>query len=124
MDILLPNTKVAFRPTLNENWFVHPLIAEHGFCAAIKLQVNGTEHRLLFDSGLDPLAASHNAEVLGFDLSNCELVISSHGRIDHAGGLLNIIRKINRTIKSEFCFKWVRVMDKLDYPFFYLLRLF
>ena len=55
VDILLPNTKVAFRPSLNENWFVHPLIAEHGFCAAIKLQVNGTEHRLLFDSGLDPL---------------------------------------------------------------------
>lgn len=54
VDILLPNTKVAFRPSLNENWFVHPLIAEHGFCAAIKLQVNGTEHRLLFDSGLDP----------------------------------------------------------------------
>ena len=37
VDILLPNTKVAFRPSLNENWFVHPLIAEHGFCAAIKL---------------------------------------------------------------------------------------
>jgi metal-dependent hydrolase (beta-lactamase superfamily II) len=28
-------------------------------------------------------------------LSNCELVISSHGHIDHAGGLLNIKRKIN-----------------------------
>jgi 7,8-dihydropterin-6-yl-methyl-4-(beta-D-ribofuranosyl)aminobenzene 5'-phosphate synthase len=83
VDILLPNTKVAFRPYLNENWFVHPLIAEHGFCAAIKLEVNGTEHRLLFDSGLDPLAASHNAGVLGFDLSYCELVISSHGLSRH-----------------------------------------
>jgi len=101
VDILLPNTKVAFRPSLNENWFVHPLIAEHGFCAAIKLQVNGTEHRLLFDSGLDPLAASHNAGVLGFDLSNCELVISSHGHIDHAGGLLNIKRKINEEKEKQ-----------------------
>jgi 7,8-dihydropterin-6-yl-methyl-4-(beta-D-ribofuranosyl)aminobenzene 5'-phosphate synthase len=95
VDILLPNTKVAIRPSLNENWFVHPLIAEHGFCAAIKLEVNGTEHRLLFDSGLNPLAASHNAGVLDLDLSYCELVISSHGHIDHAGGLLNIKRKIN-----------------------------
>ena len=95
VDILLPNTKVAFRPSLNENWFVHPLVAEHGFCAAIKLEVNGTEYRLLFDSGLDPLAASHNAGVLDLDLSYCELVISSHGHIDHAGGLLNIKRKIN-----------------------------
>jgi 7,8-dihydropterin-6-yl-methyl-4-(beta-D-ribofuranosyl)aminobenzene 5'-phosphate synthase len=92
VDILVPNTRVAFRPPLKENWFVHPLIAEHGFCAAIKLQVNGTEHRLLFDSGLDPLAVSHNSGVL----PNCELVISSHGHIDHAGGLVNIIRKINK----------------------------
>jgi 7,8-dihydropterin-6-yl-methyl-4-(beta-D-ribofuranosyl)aminobenzene 5'-phosphate synthase len=101
VDILLPNTKVAFRPPLNENWIVHPLIAEHGFCAAIKLQVNGTEHRLLFDSGLDPLAASHNAGVLGFDLSYCELVISSHGHIDHANGLLNIKRKINEKKENK-----------------------
>jgi 7,8-dihydropterin-6-yl-methyl-4-(beta-D-ribofuranosyl)aminobenzene 5'-phosphate synthase len=101
VDILLPNTNVAFRPSLNENWFVHPLIAEHGFCAAIKLEVNGTEHRLLFDSGLNPLAASHNAEVVGFDLSDCELVISSHGHIDHAGGLLNIKRKINEEKQKQ-----------------------
>ena len=101
VDILLPNTKVAFRPSLNESWFVHPLIAEHGFCAAIKLEVNETEHRLLFDSGLDPLAASHNAEVVGFDLSDCELVISSHGHIDHAGGLLNIKRKINEEKQKQ-----------------------
>ena len=101
VDILLPNTKVAFRPSLNENWFVHPLIAEHGFCAAIKLEVNETEHRLLFDSGLDPLAASHNAEVLGLDLSDFEVVTSSHGHIDHAGGLLNIKRKIDEEKQKQ-----------------------
>jgi 7,8-dihydropterin-6-yl-methyl-4-(beta-D-ribofuranosyl)aminobenzene 5'-phosphate synthase len=101
VDVLLPNTKVAYRPSLDENWFVHPLMAEHGFCAAIKLEVNGTEHRLLFDSGLDPLAASHNAEVLGLDLSCCELVISSHGHIDHAGGLLNIRKKINEEKQKQ-----------------------
>src|SRR6187200_269123 len=89
VDVLLPNTKVAYRPSLDENWFVHPLIAEHGFCAAVKLEINGIEHRLLFDSGLDPLAASHNAGILGLDLSCCELVISSHGHIDHAGGLIS-----------------------------------
>jgi 7,8-dihydropterin-6-yl-methyl-4-(beta-D-ribofuranosyl)aminobenzene 5'-phosphate synthase len=101
VDVLLPNTKVAYLPSLDENWFVHPLMAEHGFCAAIKLEVNGTEHRLLFDSGLDPLAASHNAEVLGLDLSCCELVISSHGHIDHAGGLLNIRKKINEEKQKQ-----------------------
>ena len=95
VDVLLQNMKVAYRPSLDKNWFVRPLIAVHGFCAAIKLDINGTEHRLLCDSGLDPFAASHNAEVLGLDLSSCELVISSHGHIDHAGGLVNIRKKIN-----------------------------
>ncbi len=77
VDVLLPNSKIAYRPALDENWFIHPLRAEHGFCAAIKLEVNGRERRVLFDSGLDPLTASHNAGVLGLDLSSCELVISS-----------------------------------------------
>jgi 7,8-dihydropterin-6-yl-methyl-4-(beta-D-ribofuranosyl)aminobenzene 5'-phosphate synthase len=99
VDILLPNTKVAYRPSLDQNWFLHPLMAEHGFSVAIKLEVNGTEHRLLFDSGLNPLAASHNAEVLGLDLSYCELVVSSHGHIDHAGGLINIRKKMNEKRK-------------------------
>jgi len=94
VDVLLPNTEVAHRPVLAKNWYERPLIAEHGFSAAVTLEVNGRKHRLLLDSGLDPLAAAHNADVLDFNLSNCELVISSHGHIDHAGGLLNIRKKM------------------------------
>jgi len=94
-DILLPNTRLAYRPSLGENWFERSLIAEHGFSVVLKLEINGTEHKLLFDSGLSPLAAAHNADMLDLDLSYCEAVISSHGHIDHAGGLLNIRRKMN-----------------------------
>src|SRR5215469_471322 len=95
VDILLPNTQLAHRPSLGENWFERSLIAEHGFSVVLKLEINGTEHKLLFDSGLSPLAAAHNADVLDLDLTDCEAVISSHGHIDHAGGLLNIRSKIN-----------------------------
>jgi 7,8-dihydropterin-6-yl-methyl-4-(beta-D-ribofuranosyl)aminobenzene 5'-phosphate synthase len=101
VDVLLPSTKVAYRPPLDENWFAHPLMAEHGFSAAIKLEVNGTERRILFDSGLDPLTASHNAGVLGLDLSSCELVVSSRGHIDHAGGLMNIRKKMNEKKQQQ-----------------------
>ena len=94
-DTLLPNTQLAYRPSLGENWFERSLIAEHGFSVVLKLEINGTEHKLLFDSGLSPLAAAHNADVLDLDLSYCEAVISSHGHIDHAGGLLNIRKKMN-----------------------------
>jgi 7,8-dihydropterin-6-yl-methyl-4-(beta-D-ribofuranosyl)aminobenzene 5'-phosphate synthase len=96
VDVLLPNTKVARRPALAKNWYDRPLIAEHGFCAALTLQIGGVKHRVLLDSGLDPLAASSNADSLGLDLSSCEALISSHGHIDHAGGLLSIRNKMNK----------------------------
>ncbi len=95
VDVLLPNTKVARRPVIAENWFERPLIAEHGFSAAVTLlEPNGTRHRFLLDSGLDRQAAANNADALDFDLTRCELVISSHGHVDHAGGLLNIREKM------------------------------
>ncbi len=100
VDLLLPNTEVARRPVLTRNWYEEPLIAEHGFCAALTLHIEeGVKHRVLLDSGLDALAASHNADVLSFDLSNCESLISSHGHIDHAGGLLNLRKKMNTVQK-------------------------
>lgn len=95
VDLLLPNTEVARRPVLTKNWYKRPLLAEHGFCAALTLHIEGEKHRLLFDSGLDPSSASHNADVLLFDLTNCESLISSHGHIDHAGGLLNLRKRMN-----------------------------
>jgi 7,8-dihydropterin-6-yl-methyl-4-(beta-D-ribofuranosyl)aminobenzene 5'-phosphate synthase len=95
VDILLPNTQLAHRPSLAGNWFERSLIAEHGFSVVLKLESNRIEHTLLFDSGLSPSTAAHNADVLDLDLSNCEAVISSHGHIDHAGGLLNIRKKMN-----------------------------
>ena len=95
VDVLLPSTAVAHRPILKTDWYAKPLIAEHGFCAAITVEIHGSKHRLLLDSGLDPLAASHNAETLGFELASCEGVVSSHGHIDHAGGLVNIRNKMD-----------------------------
>jgi 7,8-dihydropterin-6-yl-methyl-4-(beta-D-ribofuranosyl)aminobenzene 5'-phosphate synthase len=95
VDVLLPNTEVAHRPVLGQDWYERPLIAEHGFSAAVTVELGGRKHRILLDSGLDPVVAGHNADALDFDLSNCELVISSHGHIDHAGGLINIRRKMD-----------------------------
>ena len=95
VDLLLPNTEVAHRPVLTKNWHEQPLVAEHGFCAVLTLHLDGLERSLLLDSGLDPFAASHNADVLNLDLSYCESLISSHGHIDHAGGLLSLTKKMS-----------------------------
>ena len=93
VDLLLSNTQIVHRPSATESWYERPAIAEHGFSVAITFETNGKRHRILFDSGLSPFAATYNSEVLNFDLSYCEAVISSHGHIDHTGGLLNIRKK-------------------------------
>ena len=101
VDVLLPNTQVARRPVISRNWYEQPIVAEHGFCAALTLHIGGAKHRLLLDSGLDSMAASHNADMLRFDLSNCDLLISSHGHIDHAGGLLSLRNKMNKVQRAR-----------------------
>ena len=68
IDLLLPNTEVASRPHLGQNWFEQPLIAEHGFSVSLKLEINGTERRLLFDSGLNPLVARSQFECIRLGL--------------------------------------------------------
>ena len=99
VDVLLPSTGVARRPSIIKDWYDKPLIAEHGFCAALTLHGDAGKHRILIDSGLDPMAASHNMDVLGLDMSSCECLISSHGHIDHAGGLLSIRSKLDQKRK-------------------------
>ena len=64
VDMLLQNTKVAYCPFLNDDWFINSLIAEHGLCVTIKIELNGTEHNVLFDSGLNHISSNHNAQVL------------------------------------------------------------
>lgn len=94
VDMVLPSTSVVHRPPPRESWFEKPPIAEHGFSVALTLEINGTKHLILFDSGMSPWTASYNADTLDFDLSYCEMVILSHGHIDHAGGLLNLRKKM------------------------------
>lgn len=96
VDVLLPETEVARRPVMTKNWYERPLIAEHGFSAAVAIGSGENRQVLLIDSGLDSLATVHNADVLGFDLTDCNLVVSSHGHIDHAGGLLHVRNKMNK----------------------------
>lgn len=98
VDMVLPSTSVVHRPSPRESWFEKPPIAEHGFSVAVKFETNGAKHLILFDSGMSPWTASYNADALDFDLSNCEMAILSHGHIDHAGGLLNLRKKMNALV--------------------------
>lgn len=56
---------------------------EHG----LSFYVETKKHKLLIDSGATDLFL-RNAEVLGVDLREVDIVILSHGHYDHAGGIL------------------------------------
>ncbi len=53
---------------------------------------------ILFDTG-QSISASHNAEILGIDLSQIDKIVLSHGHFDHTGGLRQILRKIGKEIE-------------------------
>ncbi|MDA4113500.1 MAG: MBL fold metallo-hydrolase [Thaumarchaeota archaeon] len=96
VDVLLASNDIAKRAPLRADWDSRPLLAEHGFSTVLSLETGGKSRKVLFDGGLDPNTAAQNAAVLNLDLSDCDSVISSHGHIDHAGGLLNIKDRLGK----------------------------
>ncbi|MBN2073029.1 MAG: MBL fold metallo-hydrolase [Actinobacteria bacterium] len=69
------------------------LKAEHGWSAVIE---DGNE-KILFDCGQSDLLLD-NAKVLGFDLNEITKIVLSHGHYDHTGGLLPLLKYLNRNI--------------------------
>jgi len=53
---------------------------------------------ILFDTG-QSISASHNADILGVDLSQIDKIVLSHGHFDHTGGLRQVLRKIGKEIE-------------------------
>ena len=63
------------------------ILAEHGFSAVISLTAGGKSRKALFDFGFSEQGAFHNARHLGVDLADIEVMVLSHGHMDHHGGL-------------------------------------
>lgn len=75
--------------TLIENTSKAPRFhAEHG----LSLYIETSNHRLLMDTGASGLAWE-NADTLGIDLAKVDTVVISHGHYDHAGGLLEFVKR-------------------------------
>lgn len=62
--------------------------AEHG----LSLYIETNTRKLLFDTGETEKFLS-NADKLGVDLSDVDIVIISHGHYDHAGGIASFLEK-------------------------------
>jgi 7,8-dihydropterin-6-yl-methyl-4-(beta-D-ribofuranosyl)aminobenzene 5'-phosphate synthase len=81
--------------TLSENTAgLGKLLGERG----LSILVETDEVNILFDTGRS-ISASHNADLLGIDLSRLNKIVLSHGHYDHTGGLKQILRRIGKRIE-------------------------
>jgi len=80
--------------TLTENTVSAPeFIAEWGFSALV--DVDG--FKILLDAGPGQ-GILQNARLLKIDLKQIDCVMLSHGHYDHTGGLVKVLKKVNRPI--------------------------
>jgi 7,8-dihydropterin-6-yl-methyl-4-(beta-D-ribofuranosyl)aminobenzene 5'-phosphate synthase len=70
--------------------------AEHGFSMLIKVFSNGNSHTILFDAGLSREGVVTNAMGMGLSLAEVESIVLSHGHYDHFGGLVNVLKFIDK----------------------------
>ncbi len=70
--------------------------AEHGLSMFIRVLCRGKKVSILFDTGGSPNAVIENSTRMGLDLNEIKSIVLSHGHYDHSGGLLSVIKAINR----------------------------
>jgi 7,8-dihydropterin-6-yl-methyl-4-(beta-D-ribofuranosyl)aminobenzene 5'-phosphate synthase len=66
------------------------LLAEHGLSLLITVSVDSEEeetHTALLDTGYSRVALMHNLTLLGIDMNQVEVLVISHGHMDHTGSV-------------------------------------
>jgi 7,8-dihydropterin-6-yl-methyl-4-(beta-D-ribofuranosyl)aminobenzene 5'-phosphate synthase len=92
------------------------LVAEPGFSALVRVERNGRERTILFDTGVSPTGVAENLRRLGLSLGDVEVIVLSHGHWDHVTGMEGVAKDLGRTnlpvlIHPEF---WAR--RRLNFP--------
>jgi len=89
LKILVEDTKNPERP---EIW------AEHGLSILIKTKMGKNEICILFDTGQSGKTILHNAYRMNVDFNKVDAIVLSHGHYDHTGGLLEVLKYLEKPI--------------------------
>lgn len=73
-------------------------IAEHGFSMLIRVTTGADEkcRSILFDTGISAEGILVNAQRMGINLTEVNVIALSHGHYDHFGGLQAAIKAVNK----------------------------
>lgn len=69
--------------------------AHHGFSLLIAARSGAQSHAVMFDAGPEAYTLARNSDLLDVDFESVEAVVLSHGHWDHAGGLLEAVRRVS-----------------------------
>jgi len=99
-DYLLAASEHVVRPPLTKEGWIHrnPLLAEHALSLLISLFKDGNERTVLLDTGWSEAGLAHNMKHLGVSAEGIEVIVLSHGHIDHCGGLLWLLDQISHPV--------------------------
>jgi len=73
-------------------------LSQHGISFLIEAEFNGIKRRLLFDTASYAEPILFNMKLLNINPKSIDMIILSHNHFDHTGGLLGIIKEINKEI--------------------------
>jgi 7,8-dihydropterin-6-yl-methyl-4-(beta-D-ribofuranosyl)aminobenzene 5'-phosphate synthase len=73
------------------------LVAEPGFSALVRIEKDGRQRTLLFDTGVSPSGMVENMRRLGIAPAEVEVIVLSHGHWDHVTGMEGLVRELGRT---------------------------
>ena len=69
------------------------LHSEWGLALGLESRIGTDTRRVLLDAGYTPAALMNNMDVMGFDPSQLQALVLSHGHYDHFGGLVGFLEK-------------------------------
>jgi len=89
-------------------------LVDHDFCgeAGLSFFIETAGKKILFDTGLSGLFLT-NAKKMGIDLTDLNVLVLSHGHIDHTGGLATLARHFDDAILDG---RQPRVPELLAHP--------
>ena len=86
--------------TLAEDYagYNSPFWAQHGVSFLVEVESNDAKRRILFDTASYAEPILFNMKLLNINPKTIDMIVLSHNHFDHTGGLLGIMKEINKEI--------------------------